>query len=87
MLERRQAERRRSLPMSDQGLVGRFCRIPDGQRVFVESVRFAQGAGFPRAVYQYMEGPHRGQIGNCLSSSLELLGKAIPVQEDYRRQT
>ena len=87
MLERRRAERRRSLPMSDLELVGHFCRIPDGQRVFVESVRFAQGAGLPRAVYQYFEGPHRGEIGNCLSSSLELLGKAIPVQEEYRRLT
>jgi hypothetical protein len=67
--------------MSDQGLVGHFCRTSDGQRVFVESIRFTQGTELTRAVYQYMEGPHRGQVGNCLSSSLQLLGKAIPVQD------
>jgi len=87
MLERRRADRRRPLPMSDQELVGQFCRILDGQRVFVESVRFAKGAGLATAVYQYMEGPRRGQIDQCLSSSLELLGKTIPVQEEYRRLT
>ena len=87
MLERRKAERRRPLPLSDQGLTGHFCRIPGGQRVFVVSVRFAQGSGITRAVYQYMEGPHKGQIGNCPSSSLELLGKVIPVQEKYPRLT
>jgi hypothetical protein len=82
MLERRRAERRRSLPLRDQELIGHFCRIPDGQRVYVESVRFAQGGLLTRAVYQYFEGPNKGQIGNCLSSSLELLGKVIPVQQD-----
>ena len=68
--------------MTDQELAGQFCRIPDGQRVFVESVGIAQGDGPARAEYQYIEGPHRGQSGNCLPSSLELLGKVIPVQED-----
>ena len=67
--------------MSDQELAGQFCRIPDGQRVFVESVGIATGGGPVRASYQYIEGPHMGQSGNCLPSSLELLGKAIPVQE------
>jgi hypothetical protein len=72
MIERRKVERRRLLPSGDKDLAGQFCRIPDGQRVFVESVS-------TRAVYQYIEGPNKGQGGNCLPSSLELLGRVIPV--------
>jgi hypothetical protein len=64
--------------MHDRDLVGQFCRIPDGQRVVVESVRFAQGGGIA-AVYRYIEGPSTGQRGNCPSASLERLGKVIPL--------
>jgi hypothetical protein len=72
MLERRKVERRRPLPLDDKDLAGQFCRTSDGQRVFVESVRAT-------AMYQYIEGPLKGQGGNCLPSSLELLGRVIPV--------
>lgn len=58
--------------MKDKDPAGQFCRIADGQRVFVESVRAT-------ALYQYIEGPRKGQGGNCLPSSLELLGRVIPV--------
>jgi hypothetical protein len=78
MLERRKAERRRPLSTSDNDLAGHFCRTPEGQRVFMESVVIAPGCG-PTAVYQYIEGPQQGQGGNCRPSSLELLGKVIPV--------
>jgi len=60
MLERRKAERRRPPSMGDNSLTGLFCRTPDGQRVFVESVGIAPGCG-PTAVYQYIEGPAGGQ--------------------------
>jgi hypothetical protein len=72
MQERRKAERRRPQDVNDRDLAGQFCRTSDGQRVFVESVRAT-------ALYQYIEGPRKGQGGNCLPSSLELLGRVIPV--------
>lgn len=82
MQERRKSDRRRPLPTNEEELIGRFCRTADGQRVLVESVRFTQSDGSTLAVYQYMEGPHKGKIGNCPSSSLEILGKVIPVQDE-----
>ena len=64
--------------MHDRDLVGQFCRMSDGQRVVVESLRFAKGGGIA-AVYQYIEGPNKGQRGECPSASLERLGKVIPL--------
>jgi hypothetical protein len=86
MLERRKAERRRPLPISDNDndFAGQFCRLPDGQRVFVASVGIAPGCR-PTAVYEYIEGPQQGNSGACPPSSLALLGKVIPVQEANRR--
>jgi hypothetical protein len=81
MLERRKAERRRPLPMSDRDLVGHFCRIPDGQRVFVESVCNFPGGGTSNALYRYIEGPNIGQPASSAASTLKVLGKVIPVQE------
>jgi len=80
MLERRKGERRRPLPIgdNDNDFAGQFCRTLEGQRVFVQSVGIAPGCK-ATAVYQYIEGPQQGQSGACPPSSLELLGKVIPV--------
>jgi len=77
-MERRKAERRRPLSMVENEVAGQFCRIPDGQRVFVESVRIAPGCG-PTAIYRYIEGRQHGEIGICLPTNLEPLGKVISV--------
>ena len=53
--------------------------------MFVESVGIPEAGGQIRAKYQFLEGPHRGQSGNCLPSTLELLGKVIPVQESIEQ--
>jgi hypothetical protein len=85
MLERRKAERRKPRDLNVQDFARNFCRIADGQRVFVESVGIPEGGGQIRAKYQFLEGPHRGQSGNCLPSTLELLGKVIPVEESIEQ--
>ena len=64
--------------MKDKGPAGQFCRIANGQRVFVESVD-ADGGGPASAAFHYIEGPDIGKHGTCLVSTLKLLGKEIPV--------
>ena len=66
--------------MKDKDPAGQFCRIADGQRVFVESVD-ADGGGPASAAFHYIEGPDIGK-GTCLVSTLKLLGKEIPVLEE-----
>ena len=66
--------------MNDKDPAGQFCRIANGQRVFVESVD-ADGGGLARAAFHYIEGPEIGKSGSCLVSTLKLLGKEIPVLE------
>ena len=66
--------------MKDKDLAGYFCRTPNGQRVFVESVD-TDGGRPASAAFHYIEGPDIGKRGTCLVSTLKLLGKEIPVLE------
>jgi len=66
--------------MKDKDLAGQFCRTPNGQRVFVESVD-VDGGSPASAAFHYIEGPDLGKSGTCLDSTLKPLGKEIPVLE------
>jgi hypothetical protein len=66
--------------MKEEDLTGQFCRISEGQRVFVESVD-TDGGSPASAAFHYIEGPDIGKRGSCLVSTLRLLGKEIPVLE------
>lgn len=70
--------------MNEKDLTGQFCRIANGQRVYVESVD-TDGGGPASAAFHYIEGPDIGKRGSCLVSTLKLLGKEIPVQESTEK--
>jgi hypothetical protein len=63
-------------------LAGQFCRTPDGQRVFVESVGEAKSGVPARALVRYIEGTKKGSRASFFITSLELLGSEIPVDEN-----
>ena len=57
---------------------GKVCRLPDGQKVRVES----QEGSPPRAIVRRLDGPRAGSHAICLVSKLEPLGSEVPVEEN-----
>jgi hypothetical protein len=59
-------------------LSGQLCRLPDGQRVRIESQE-----GSPAwATVQRVDGPRAGTRAICLVSKLEPLDSEVPVDEN-----
>lgn len=68
-------------PLSMQNTVdlrGKVCRLPDGQKVRVES----QEGSPPRAMVQRLDGPRAGSHAICLVSKLVPPDSEIPVDEN-----
>ena len=70
---------RRRLAMSED-LKGQYCRKPDGERVWVESILPAEGHLPERAIFIYFEGPKKGERGRGPTADLEPLG--FEIQKD-----
>ena len=62
---------------SNDNLLGEFARLPDGQKVIIETVH---GDGY--ASVRRVDGPHVGTLAVCLISKLEPVSTFGNMTED-----
>ena len=76
--ERHKPEGASSAMQDSVDLRGKICRLPDGQKVRVES----QQGSPPRAMVRRLDGPRAGSRAICLVSKLVPLDSDVPIDEN-----